>query len=78
MEPEVKIVLQQEQSELIDKIKNKHGQVHSCSCCFNININEICQIQENIQLCKYMSMYIDEYILLCNQLISIKKELKNE
>ena len=78
MEPEVKNALEQEAMELLDMIKNKQGQVHSCSCCFNININSIKDIQENVRTCKLMSMYIDEYIKLCNQLISIKKELENE
>jgi len=68
----------QEHQKLTEKVKNKQGELHSCTCNLNINIFNETHITQNRRLLKLMSSYIDEYIELSNQLIKIKHIIEKE
>lgn len=69
-------VLNQLIGEIEHKLKDKHGQIESCSCIIHINITTS-NVRQNIQACQYMTMYIDEYISLCKEYLSLQKQLIN-
>ena len=67
-------VIKQEISALTDKLKDKQGQVDSCSCMLNTEINQK-NIRENKMTLKFMSLYIQEYINLADKYINLNNQL---
>jgi len=72
--PEEVSAIKQEISALADQLKDKQGQVHSCSCCLNIEINEK-NVKENKMTLKYMAIYLQEYIILADNYLQLNREL---
>ena len=72
--PEEIAAIQQEISALADQLKDKQGQVHSCACMLNIEVNEK-NVKENKTTMKYMSLYIQEYINLADNYLQINNLL---